>query len=237
MFHPLPPPIHTHPGRKQDVPIWQLPVRWAVPVLHLSGGLHQPLIYTLWSQLLYELHQQILGPGQGDDNKQTIHSAIHPSWPSSFLLPSPQVCQCPLCKKTFQKRPELQINRTLREITEQFRSMSGGERVGGLEKKRGGRGGGGDAVIPDDLFNELRNKFPRNVTTTKAVPIVDNPQSLGETTVSVKADFIITWPSNVHAASMMDGYKESNQRNKKQKVQQNKNRKYTKYILYICPQE
>ncbi|XP_008319122.2 E3 ubiquitin-protein ligase TRIM39 [Cynoglossus semilaevis] len=91
-----------------------------------------------------------------------------------------KVCQCPLCKKTFQKRPELQINRTLREITEQFRSMSGGERVGGLEKKRGGRGGGGDAVIPDDLFNELRNKFPRNVTTTKAVPIVDNPQSLEE---------------------------------------------------------
>ncbi|GLD64623.1 nuclear factor 7, brain [Lates japonicus] len=28
-----------------------------------------------------------------------------------------KVCQCPLCKKTFQKRPDLQINRTLREIT------------------------------------------------------------------------------------------------------------------------
>uniref|UniRef100_A0A3Q3E2N7 Bloodthirsty-related gene family, member 1 n=1 Tax=Hippocampus comes TaxID=109280 RepID=A0A3Q3E2N7_HIPCM len=37
-----------------------------------------------------------------------------------------KVCQCPLCKRTFQKRPDLQINRTLREITEQFRSMSGG---------------------------------------------------------------------------------------------------------------
>uniref|UniRef100_A0A3Q2YH13 Bloodthirsty-related gene family, member 1 n=1 Tax=Hippocampus comes TaxID=109280 RepID=A0A3Q2YH13_HIPCM len=28
------------------------------------------------------------------------------------------VCQCPLCKRTFQKRPDLQINRTLREITD-----------------------------------------------------------------------------------------------------------------------
>uniref|UniRef100_A0A3Q2Z1K6 Bloodthirsty-related gene family, member 1 n=1 Tax=Hippocampus comes TaxID=109280 RepID=A0A3Q2Z1K6_HIPCM len=42
-----------------------------------------------------------------------------------------KVCQCPLCKRTFQKRPDLQINRTLREITEQFRSMSGG----GMESK------------------------------------------------------------------------------------------------------
>ncbi|KAJ8007974.1 hypothetical protein DPEC_G00099910 [Dallia pectoralis] len=34
------------------------------------------------------------------------------------------LCQCPLCKETFQKRPDLQINRTLREITEQFKAMS-----------------------------------------------------------------------------------------------------------------
>ncbi|XP_039997511.1 E3 ubiquitin-protein ligase TRIM39 [Xiphias gladius] len=47
-----------------------------------------------------------------------------------------KVCQCPLCKKTFQKRPDLQINRTLREITEQFRSMKGGAVVG--REKRGG---------------------------------------------------------------------------------------------------
>ncbi|XP_051256036.1 E3 ubiquitin-protein ligase TRIM39 [Dicentrarchus labrax] len=70
-----------------------------------------------------------------------------------------KVCQCPLCKKTFQKRPDLQINRTLREITEQFRSMRGGGGVG--REKRGGRGEGGDAGIPDDLFNELKKKLPR----------------------------------------------------------------------------
>ncbi|KAJ8271193.1 hypothetical protein COCON_G00100520, partial [Conger conger] len=34
--------------------------------------------------------------------------------------------QCPLCKESFRKRPELHINRTLREITEQFKRMSGG---------------------------------------------------------------------------------------------------------------
>uniref|UniRef100_A0A3Q3K081 Bloodthirsty-related gene family, member 1 n=1 Tax=Monopterus albus TaxID=43700 RepID=A0A3Q3K081_MONAL len=32
--------------------------------------------------------------------------------------------QCPLCKETFRKRPELHINRTLKEITEQFKQMS-----------------------------------------------------------------------------------------------------------------
>ncbi|XP_028419432.1 E3 ubiquitin-protein ligase TRIM39 [Perca flavescens] len=50
-----------------------------------------------------------------------------------------KVFLCPLCKKTFQKRPELQINRTLREITNQFRPMTGGEGV--RIEKRGGRGG------------------------------------------------------------------------------------------------
>ncbi|CAL8326149.1 unnamed protein product [Lota lota] len=54
-----------------------------------------------------------------------------------------KVYQCPLCKKAFQKRPDLQINRTLREITEQFKSMlgSGGAGYGGTLEIRGGRGG------------------------------------------------------------------------------------------------
>nr|XP_020479925.1 nuclear factor 7, brain-like [Monopterus albus] len=47
-----------------------------------------------------------------------------------------QVCQCPLCKKTFQKRPALQINRTLREITEQFKSMRGGQEIQEMIKER-----------------------------------------------------------------------------------------------------
>lgn len=35
-----------------------------------------------------------------------------------------KIYQCPLCKESFRKRPELHINRTLKEITEQFKQMS-----------------------------------------------------------------------------------------------------------------
>ncbi|XP_008286993.1 tripartite motif-containing protein 7 [Stegastes partitus] len=77
-----------------------------------------------------------------------------------------KVCQCPLCKKTFQKRPDLQINRTLREITDQFKSMKGGGGGGGGgggagREKKGGKGGGGDGGIPEDLYNELRRRLPK----------------------------------------------------------------------------
>uniref|UniRef100_A0A673HFV1 E3 ubiquitin-protein ligase TRIM58-like n=1 Tax=Sinocyclocheilus rhinocerous TaxID=307959 RepID=A0A673HFV1_9TELE len=45
-------------------------------------------------------------------------------------------CQCPLCKQTFKRKPDLHINRTLREIIEQFKHMkenlgaSGGDGAG-----------------------------------------------------------------------------------------------------------
>ncbi|XP_062288255.1 E3 ubiquitin-protein ligase TRIM39 [Scomber scombrus] len=35
-----------------------------------------------------------------------------------------KIYQCPLCKESFRKRPDLHINRTLKEITEQFKQMS-----------------------------------------------------------------------------------------------------------------
>ncbi|XP_069028284.1 E3 ubiquitin-protein ligase TRIM39 [Embiotoca jacksoni] len=69
-----------------------------------------------------------------------------------------KLCQCPLCKRTFQKRPDLQINRTLREITDQFKSMKGGGEGG--REKRGGKGGGGNAGVSDDFFYEVK-KLPR----------------------------------------------------------------------------
>uniref|UniRef100_A0A3P9HWH1 Bloodthirsty-related gene family, member 1 n=1 Tax=Oryzias latipes TaxID=8090 RepID=A0A3P9HWH1_ORYLA len=41
---------------------------------------------------------------------------------------------CPLCKESFRRRPELHINRTLKEITEQFKQMAvQGEGVGQVE--------------------------------------------------------------------------------------------------------
>ncbi|XP_077444161.1 E3 ubiquitin-protein ligase TRIM39 [Stigmatopora argus] len=72
-----------------------------------------------------------------------------------------KVCQCPLCKKTFQKRPDLQINRTLREITEQFRSMSGGGAGGGTSPREKSRVKGRECAMPNALLDELTKKLPR----------------------------------------------------------------------------
>uniref|UniRef100_A0A8C5GBZ9 Uncharacterized protein n=1 Tax=Gouania willdenowi TaxID=441366 RepID=A0A8C5GBZ9_GOUWI len=71
-----------------------------------------------------------------------------------------KVFQCPLCKKTFQKRPELQINRTLREITEQFKSMRGAELGGGGGgRERRGKMGLVDGGIPGNVYDELKKKL------------------------------------------------------------------------------
>ncbi|XP_035849683.1 zinc finger protein RFP isoform X1 [Sander lucioperca] len=70
-----------------------------------------------------------------------------------------KVFMCPLCKKTFQKRPELEINRTLREITDQFRPMTG---EGGVRiEKRGGRGGR-NRGMPVNFIYELKKKLPQH---------------------------------------------------------------------------
>ncbi|XP_007579003.1 tripartite motif-containing protein 7 [Poecilia formosa] len=65
-----------------------------------------------------------------------------------------QVCQCPLCKKTFQKRPDIQINRTLREITDQFKSMKGG---GSVKDKKGKMMGHKN----HNFMAELKMKLPK----------------------------------------------------------------------------
>ncbi|XP_056298278.1 zinc finger protein RFP-like isoform X2 [Pseudoliparis swirei] len=89
------------------------------------------------------------------------------------------IYQCPLCNKTFPKRPELQINRTLREITNEFKSMIGvgnGTRGGGAGGRgRGLRGGtarhmGEGGGIPKDLIAELKKRLPR-ATQEPSLPI------------------------------------------------------------------
>ncbi|XP_074479548.1 E3 ubiquitin-protein ligase TRIM39 isoform X2 [Sebastes fasciatus] len=85
-----------------------------------------------------------------------------------------KIYQCPLCKKTFPKRPEMPINRTLKEIIVSLGGVvvvgGGGGRGGGgggTDKrgvhggggKGGGKGGGGG--IPNDLLKELVKKLPR----------------------------------------------------------------------------
>ncbi|XP_035028290.1 E3 ubiquitin-protein ligase TRIM39 isoform X1 [Hippoglossus stenolepis] len=46
-----------------------------------------------------------------------------------------KIYQCPLCKESFRRRPELQINRTLKEITERFKEIANS----GMDE-RGGEG-------------------------------------------------------------------------------------------------
>ncbi|XP_077574655.1 E3 ubiquitin-protein ligase TRIM39-like [Stigmatopora nigra] len=46
-----------------------------------------------------------------------------------------KVYQCPLCKESFHKRPELHVNRALKEITEQFKRKANTPLVGNEEGK------------------------------------------------------------------------------------------------------
>lgn len=164
-------------------------------MLHLPRCLQQPFVHAVWPQLLHALHQQILGWIKGATFFSFVLASLYPFSPTGWLVPKPspevtvspvpflpsslsQVCQCPLCKKTFQKRPDLQINRTLREITEQFRSMRGGAGLG-REKRAGRGGGGGDGAIPDDVFEELRKKLPRPLPKVPSRPTFEPQGNTG----------------------------------------------------------
>ncbi|TKS69401.1 E3 ubiquitin-protein ligase TRIM39 [Collichthys lucidus] len=99
--------------------------------------------------------------------------------------------QCPLCKESFRKRPELHINRTLKEITEQFKWMAST----GITMDGGGGGGVEDpnshphhhhhnqlalslqqrrGEMPEGVFTEMKTRFRRSST---SVPNNPNPQS------------------------------------------------------------
>ncbi|XP_029287064.1 E3 ubiquitin-protein ligase TRIM39-like [Cottoperca gobio] len=83
--------------------------------------------------------------------------------------------ECPLCKESFRKRPELHINRTLKEITEQFKQIANAVPMDG-------RGGGGvedpnshphhchhlalsppqrPGEMPETIFAEMMTRFQR----------------------------------------------------------------------------
>uniref|UniRef100_A0A8C1ZBS4 E3 ubiquitin-protein ligase TRIM39-like n=1 Tax=Cyprinus carpio TaxID=7962 RepID=A0A8C1ZBS4_CYPCA len=55
-------------------------------------------------------------------------------------------CQCPLCKQTFKRKPDLHINRTLREITEQFKHMKGNLGTSGGDEARPTSSGAADTM-------------------------------------------------------------------------------------------
>ncbi|XP_044045662.1 E3 ubiquitin-protein ligase TRIM21 [Siniperca chuatsi] len=97
--------------------------------------------------------------------------------------------QCPLCKESFHKRPELQINRTLKEITEQFKQMANTRipmdgRAGGVEDpnshphhhyhsalsppQRPGE-------MPESVFAEMMTRFQRLQTSGMPYATLPHP--------------------------------------------------------------
>ncbi|TNM85504.1 hypothetical protein fugu_007775 [Takifugu bimaculatus] len=82
---------------------------------------------------------------------------------------------CPICKESFRKRPELHINRTLKEITEQFKHIaSAGSPEEGGDGGGLGRGSGKDPVsqshltltqrpgeMPESVIAEMMTRFQR----------------------------------------------------------------------------
>lgn len=87
---------------------------------------------------------------------------LFPSLLISYFHLSFQVFKCPLCKKSFEKRPDLQINRTLREITDQYKSMKNGV----VKNKSGRKGTGGHGSPSSHLFDELKKKLCHPVQKT-----------------------------------------------------------------------
>ena len=103
-----------------------------------------------------------------------------------------KVYQCPLCKESFHKRPELQINRSLKEITERFKIIASTEipidvRGEGpsmhpshhhhpalpLPQRPG--------EMPESIFAEMMTRFhqltPGEANTTLSLPSNPQPQS------------------------------------------------------------
>ncbi|MCI4394764.1 hypothetical protein PGIGA_G00172420 [Pangasianodon gigas] len=85
-----------------------------------------------------------------------------------------KACICPLCKESFRKRPELHINHTLKEITEQFKRMAETSGSHGLstspqagssqsprimERKITGSSRPGE--LPGGLLMEMKSRFQR----------------------------------------------------------------------------
>nr|XP_019939431.1 PREDICTED: E3 ubiquitin-protein ligase TRIM39-like [Paralichthys olivaceus] len=81
-----------------------------------------------------------------------------------------KIFQCPLCKESFRKRPELQINRTLREITERFKEIANSRMA---MDDRGGEGvedtnshphhhhnpATRPGEMPESIFTEMMTRF------------------------------------------------------------------------------
>ncbi|XP_076828764.1 E3 ubiquitin-protein ligase TRIM39 isoform X2 [Brachyhypopomus gauderio] len=94
-----------------------------------------------------------------------------------------RLCQCPLCKESFKKKPELHINRTLREITEQFKQMKGeagacggSGRLGSSLEERPLQQG----TLPGDLFLRMKQRIANRLSADYNLHNGIQSASLGE---------------------------------------------------------
>ncbi|XP_051993565.1 E3 ubiquitin-protein ligase TRIM39-like [Xyrauchen texanus] len=98
-----------------------------------------------------------------------------------------KACLCPLCKESFRKRPELHINHTLKEITEQFKRMAestGSPRNAAADSptnpfsalKPGGQHR--PVALPDVLFTEMKSRFQKSASSDSVLPSLESSSSL-----------------------------------------------------------
>lgn len=104
-------------------------------------------------------------------------------WDSGGPRGAHRAFQCPLCKESYRKRPELQINRTLKEITEQFKQMAKA-----APPEVGGAGGGGGEEeeypstgpqragdMPESVFAEMMTRFQQQQPGDAQSKVHDEP--------------------------------------------------------------
>ncbi|TRY99508.1 hypothetical protein DNTS_020817 [Danionella cerebrum] len=113
-------------------------------------------------------------------------------------------CFCPLCKENFRKRPELHINHTLKEITEQFKRMAEttisppkpatadltnnpfSAKPGAQQRQ---------VELPRGLLQEMRTRMQRTPTSSEFMPSHD-PQPLPPTKIPKRNFSVSTAGSN-----------------------------------------
>ncbi|XP_062375346.1 E3 ubiquitin-protein ligase TRIM39 [Sardina pilchardus] len=89
-----------------------------------------------------------------------------------------KVWQCPLCKESFRRRPDLHVNHTLKEITEQFKRMAeatdsasaAGVTVVGVISGSAAANATSAAMrphkeLPNELISEMKSRFQRPLST------------------------------------------------------------------------
>ncbi|XP_076150968.1 E3 ubiquitin-protein ligase TRIM21-like [Alosa pseudoharengus] len=95
-----------------------------------------------------------------------------------------KVWQCPLCKESFRRRPDLHVNHTLKEITEQFKRMAEATDTASAMAATSVTAAGVSSAaanptsavlrqpkeLPNELINEMKSRFQRPLPTHSGQP-------------------------------------------------------------------